>query len=210
MATLSTHDYSRWVTWVGDYDSVLAEFNRQYTLLNNNLQYIKQHHPELLGEWGSLVKRAQSYFKTLQSLRSTRDGVVQWLERVKSSIGSGYEYIKTNVENVASDVRKRMGLGAVPVAVIGIGVAAGTILVIAYWVKEAQKFNARIAALQAQEARGLTPEQASAIVTKTTGAPTTGALQSAIGNFDIPWTPILIVGGVVLLASFVVGGIGKK
>ncbi len=67
---------------------------------------------------------------------------------------------------------------------VGVGTALAALVVIAKWITDAYTFAQRLNALQAQEAQGLTPQQASQIVNQTLGAP-------GSGNFlGIPWSLI--------------------
>jgi hypothetical protein len=203
MQAFSPADITQWINWIRNYDRVLSDFTAEFTQLRANIDYVKRRHPELYAPGMTLLDRAVKYSKTLATLKHTRDAVSAWLASLKSTFGAGYEYVKRGVSNAVDTVKADLGLSAVPVAVVAVGAAAVTLVIIAYWIKEAHRFNARVTALKEQEARGLTPQQAAEVVNRTTGEPTSGVLQSAVGNFNIPWTMLFTVGGFVFLAAFV-------
>ncbi|MDE2020664.1 MAG: hypothetical protein KGJ13_10045 [Patescibacteria group bacterium] len=84
-----------------------------------------------------------------------------------------------------------------PVAyvVVGAATAIAALVVIAKWITDAYTFAQRLNALQAQEAAGLTPQQASQVVNQTLGAPGANNNLFGIPFTLIAWAAIAIVLG---------------
>jgi hypothetical protein len=184
-------------TSVADAPSVidfLTKFNATYKLFYDNYNalmalgsYIQTKHPELLPEYMALLQRGADHAYTLEQLKATRDSATAWLQWVQQGAVGTFNWLRSQVGLGDG------GLGFVPVIIGVVGIAAATTALVAmsYWITDAYKAAQRLNALQAQEAKGLTPEQAARVVNSVLGPPGSGEF------LGIPWT-LLLWGGMAI------------
>jgi len=190
---LNPNDAPSWWDFITKFDATFASFNENYSALQQLGPYIQNNHPELLSQYNSMMQQGATNDATLQKLKATRDYVYSWLQWLETGAGNIASFVSSTAQSTYSWALQQMGLGGIeeglgfiPVAMAVIGTAAGiaALVVIAKWITDAYTFAQRLNALQAQEAQGLTPAQASQIVNQTLGAPSSG------GFLGIPWVLI--------------------
>jgi len=206
---LNPNDAPSWWDFVTKFDATSASFNENYDALKQLGPYIQTSHPELLPQYNSLMQSGASNETSLNKLKATRDYVYSWLQWLQTGAGNIASFISSNAQAAYTWTLQQLGLGEVeqglgviPVAmvIVGVATAVAALVVIAKWITDAYTFAQRLNALQAQEAQGLTPTQASQIVNQTLGAPSSGSF------LGIPWTLIawaaiaIIVGPPVIKA----------
>lgn len=178
--TLNPNDAPSWLDFVTQFDATYQNFYDNYNALMSLGPWVQTNHPELLSQYNDMLNRGASNAYQLEQLKATRDYVYSWLQWlqsgasdistfVSSSAQSAYDYLKSEFGLSGYDG----GLGFIPVAVAAVSAAAGiaALVVIAKWITDAYTFAQRLNALQDQEAKGATPQQASAIVNSVLGTP---------------------------------------
>lgn len=214
---LTPQNASGWQQWLANFNATAARFVSTLSTLQQLGPYIQQHHPELLSQYNSLVASGQQNQSKLQSLQSVASQVESGLQTIIADVssftgqaagavanaaGQAAGYVANTAESAWDSVKKLFGFsgfagfGIAPI-IIGIGLVAAVALLaaIASWINDAVKFQQRVAALQAQEAKGATPAQASQIVNQLVGGPGV-----SLFGVSIPWQWIAIgVGALVVL-----------
>lgn len=126
--------------------------------------------PALSSEFDSIMRRAAELRATIGDYLAKIDAAVQWLKGAGSWI---------------SDVFGFNGLGALP-ALIGIGAIAAALAAVTKFLTDAWALSRRIEEQQRLEARGLSPQEAAAVVER-----------SAVGSAGSQWLKLL-AGGVAI------------
>lgn len=192
---LQPAEASNWSEWITNFDKSYSVFQTNYAGLLNSKNYIYSKHPELKSEYDALVKRGAEQDAVIQRLRGLRDTVKSWLDGLggayQSSVNTVSDWM-TSISNFFSGGNNVQGLGVIPV-IMGIAAATAALAAIGYWITDAYKFAQKLNAMQALEAKGLTPQEAAKAVAN---------LDNSGSVFGVPiW---LIVGaGVLFLVPFI-------
>lgn len=177
---LNPADAPSWIDFVTKFDATYQNFYDNYNALMSLGPWIQTSHPELLDQYSTMLQNGAVNANTLEQLKATRDYVYSWLQWLQSGASDISSFIQSAAQNAYTSVTSALGLGAyesglgvIPVAVAVVSAAAGiaALVVIAKWITDAYTFAQRLNALQAQEAQGLTPQQASQVVNSVLGAP---------------------------------------
>lgn len=176
MAGLSLADAPAWYRFVSDYPAAHAQFTTNYNALLRLRPYVTQRHPELLAQYNQMVLSGSDNARKLASLSSVRNTAMDWL-------GAAGRFVGLN------------GLGILPVVAIGVISAGATLAAVGYWVTDAYKFAQKLNALQALEARGLSPQAAAEVIQKTLG-------DKPFSLFGVSLTPVLLGAGLLAAAFF--------
>lgn len=197
--TLNPLDAPSWLKFITDFDSAYRTFYDNYDAYMALGPYIQSTHPELLQDYENLLQEASDAAYKIEQLKATRDYVYSWLQWLQTGAGN----IMVGAQATYDAAKRAMGfqgfnaytsrpldgLGVVPVAVAIVSLAAATALlfeitrIVTQFYTRAQFYNA----LQEQEARGSSPQEASRIVSQVMGTPTSSGANEFLG---IPWTLI--------------------
>lgn len=203
-ATLTPADAPSWSQWITNFDGVSQSFTDNYNALVALRPWVASSHPEELPAVDQLLSDAQAHIATLTKLKATRDYVASWLSWLQNGFNAGVDFVETNAAAAYNAAMSWLGLGGVgnlaiaPVIVaVSVVAAAAALVVIGYWIQRAYNVSQRLNALQAQEALGLSPQQAQAIVDGTLGPAGGSDGDNLLG---IPWT-WLITGAVLIMVG---------
>lgn len=154
----------------GQVDQVLTRLRQQEGAARSS--------PELSSEYDAVMRRAVELRATIADYLGRIDSAVQWLK------GAGAWIADTFGLN---------GLGAIP-ALIGIAAIAGALAAVTGFLTDAWSLSKRIEEQQRLESRGLSPQEAAAIVQQTTlesaGGQWLKLLVPAIGLGVVAWLVI--------------------
>jgi hypothetical protein len=212
--TLDPADQPTWAGYVSDFDAAVQTVSNNVAGLVSLGPTIQSNYPQLLAQYQQLLSDGQSWLAKLQGLQATRDKVSAWLSGLWDSYTGAVAPLTSKITDVAESIfplqglsadQRRQALGIVPLVIAGIGLAAfgAAVYGAIQWAKQHDEFKTRLAAIdsqaQAQIAQGVPPQtayaNAIANVSKALGAPGSGM---SLG------TQALIIGGLVLVAIFVV------
>jgi len=124
---------------------VLARLAQQESAARSN--------PSLSGEYDAIMSRARSLQATISSYLSAAGAAVDWVKDAAASVKSAFGF---------------EGLGIVPVVLGGAAIAVALALVTKF-LADAWALSKRLDEQVRLEGQGLTPQQASAVVYRTTG-----------------------------------------
>jgi hypothetical protein len=198
-AVLDPVDAPTWWDFITKFDATYASFYDNYNALMYLGPYIQNTHAELLPQYNAMLQAGSVNADKLEQLKATRDYVYSWLQWLQTGAGDTAGFIGSAAQSAYDWAKKQLGLGEmgfipVAVAVIGVSAAIAALVLIASWITDAYVFATRLNALQAEEARWATPQQAVATVNAALGPPS-----AATSNFlGIPWA-LLIWGGLALV-----------
>jgi hypothetical protein len=196
---LNPADAPSWYDFITKFDATYASFYDNYNALMYLGPYIQNSHPELLSQYNAMLQAGAVNADQLEGLKATRDYVYSWLQWLETGAGDAAGFVGSAAQSAYDWAKRQLGLGEmgiipVAVAVIGVSAAIAALVLIASWITDAYVFAQRLNALQAQEAKGLTPQQAADVVNQALGPPS-----AATSNFlGIPWA-LLIWGGIALV-----------
>lgn len=168
MAELTKAEAQSWFRVISDFPGYYANFQKNFSSLIQQSQYIREKHPELLPEYNRLIISGNKTYGNLMTLKNNVDrmktiwsDVTGWL---KSAIGLS-------------------GLGIAPIIWGGIaaGTAIGILTAAGNWITEVSTFAARVEEGKRLEAGGLSPQQATAELTKRYGEPGSSSGGSIFG-----------------------------
>jgi hypothetical protein len=187
--TLNPAEAPSWYQFVTNFDAAYAQFYDNYNALMAIGPWIQQQHPELLTQYMTLLQDGSNVAYQLEGLKATRNYVYSWL----NYLSSGVESVMQGAQSAYDYARKSLGLGAVPVAVVVIGLAAATAVIVAAenWLGRANEFAQVTNFIRDQEAKGVTPDQASKLAQSVFGSPPSNEF------LGIPWT--LLVWGAIAI-----------
>lgn len=203
---LNPQDAPQWYDFVTKFDATFKSFQENFDALRTLAPYIQTKHPELISQYNKMIASGNSNARKLSELKATRDYVVSWLDWLKSGASSVASFVSSAAQSAYDFAKRELGLsgaydglGFVPVAVavVGAATAIAALVVIAKWITDAYMFAQRLNALQAQEAKGLTPAQAAHVVNTALGPPTSTSNGEFLG---IPWTLLAWAAIVIVLA----------
>lgn len=196
-SALNPAEAPSWWDFVTKFDATYKSFNDNFSALLSLKNYIYSKHPELISTYNRMVADGQANVKKLTELKATRDYVLSWLQWLDTGAGNVAAFVQSSAQSAYDFALRELGLGEyeglgfVPLAVAIAGAAAGiaALVVIAKWITDAYTFAQRLNALQSQEAKGLTPQEASQVVNAALGQPPTNDF------LGIPWS--LLVWGAI-------------
>lgn len=203
---LNTADAPQWYKFVTDFDAAYGQFYDNYNALMNIGPWIQTKHPELLGTYNQLLQEGSDVAYKLEQLKATRDYVYSWLQWAWSGVSDIGSFLSSGAQSAYDYAKQALGLGAVPVAVVVVGIAAATAVIIAAesWIGRTYEFAQRTNFIMQQEATGVSPEQASALANNQFGAPPSNEF------LGIPWT-LLVWGAIaIFLGPPILKAIGER
>ena len=180
MATIATQQQAvEWYKIVADWPNFWGNFQKNYQGLLAQHAFV-QRHPKLFPEWEAQVKKgAEFHFRlnavneSIRAIRSSWDTFTGWLKGTFGMSGLGI-------------------LPAIPVALsvaTAISLITGATVLLKNWSEMATRYSI----IQAEEAKGATPEQAVKIAETVVGK--SGSPGTLFG-INIKW---LLIGGAAIL-----------
>lgn len=160
-----------WWNVVAQFKAAAAAMDSAYERLMGEADYVATR-PALKAQFDPLVQRAASVRATVESIRSSLEGAVDWLKSVGAAVGLS-------------------GLGVLPL--LGIAAIAAAVALVVKWTADTVKFLRVVAEQRRLESAGVAPERAAEIVRSTAAA----AAGTASSSWLIP-IAALVVGGYFL------------
>lgn len=180
MAEIATQQQaSEWYKIVTDWPNFWGNFQKNYQGLLAQHAFITRH-PRLFPEWDAQVRKGAEFYEKL------------------NAINGSIQSIKANWNKFTSMLQGAFGmsglgiLAAIPVALsvaTAVSLIAGATVLLKNWSEMATRYSI----IQAEEAKGATPEQAEKIAAAVVGQP--GGSGTLFG-INIKW---LLIGGAALL-----------
>lgn len=178
---LTKAEAQSWYKIITDFPNYYANFQKNFSALIQQSQYVREKHPELLPEYNRLLESGSKTYGNLMTLKSNVD-------KMKSMWNSVSDWFKNALS--------LNGLGVAPIIWGGMaaGTAIGIITAVGNWLTETSTFAARLEEVKRLEASGLSPQQATIEVNRRFGEP-----GSSGSIFGIPLKAIMY-GAIGLIA----------
>lgn len=225
---LNQADAPAWYDFVLNFDDTYNRFYDNYNALMYLGPYVQSNHPELLPLYNDMLQRGSESAYKLEELKATRDYVYSWLQWLQSGVGNITNFVSSGAQSIYDAAKAALGLsglqgfncnpnpnnrplqlsglGVVPVAVAIVGIAAATVALVAIgkWITDAYVFAQRLNALQEQEAKGASPQQAAQIVNATMGPPSSSEF------LGIPWNMLIFAAIAVFVGPPLINAIADN
>ncbi len=160
-------------------------FWAMWNALEQKRSTVARQSPEIRAEYVDLIARGQSVKSGVETITGLIDKAANAYSSVKSWLADTF-----GLDGVELEQQTQLGLlPLIPIAAIGLSLAA-----MGKWVSDAYQLNRRLDEIQRLENKGLTPQQAAQVVSKTMPK----GFFSGTGSIVLP---LLMAAGAMLIYS---------
>jgi len=154
MATMSQNEQSA----IENFKAKAREFWSMWNALGQKKAIVERQSPEIRAEYVNLMTRGQSVRSGIETITGLIDKAGRAYDSVKIWLSETF-----GLNGVELEQQTQLGLlPLIPIAAIGLSLAA-----MGKWISDAYQLNRRLDEIQRLENKGLSPQQAAQVVSKT-------------------------------------------